>query len=80
MERIKVGFTGSTNGLVNFTGNLAVFLAVMLPVLAYFLVIGGAGYLLYRALRGRGWLPNRRPTSPPGPPQPPQPPQPPTSE
>ncbi|MDB4895363.1 MAG: hypothetical protein JWN15_1625, partial [Firmicutes bacterium] len=50
-ERVKLGFRSSTSGLANFTGDLAVFLAILLPVLAYVLVLGGVGYALYRLLR-----------------------------
>lgn len=68
-ERVKQGFTGSWNGVVNFTGNLAVFLAMLIPVLAYLAVIGAVGYLIYRAIQRR--RPNR-----PGLPHPPEPPRP----
>ncbi|HLN60365.1 MAG TPA: DUF4349 domain-containing protein [Symbiobacteriaceae bacterium] len=78
-ERMTRGFVSSWNGVVNFTGDLVVFLVSALPVLLFLALIGGAIYLIIRFAQRR--MP-KRPAGPPpmqypqyGPvPQQPQPP------
>lgn len=59
-ERMKLAFKASADALANFTGNLAVFLASSLPVLAYLAVLAAPAYAILRAVR-RAW---RRRTAP----------------
>jgi hypothetical protein len=83
LERMKLGFTSSWNGVVNFTGNLVVLLVTLLPILVYLTVLGGIGYAIYRVIRAkapRRSLPTLPPTfQPPLPPAQTQP-APPTQE
>ncbi len=62
-ERVKQGFIGSWNGVVNFTAEMIVLVAAALPVLAYLGVLGGIGYGIYRLMRPT--LNRRRPPKPP---------------
>lgn len=54
-ERIKRGFVGSWNGVVNFVGDLVVFVISALPVLAFLALILGvpAFFVIRAALRRR---------------------------
>lgn len=52
-DRMKLGFATSWHGLVNWTGDLVVFLATAIPVLAAGTILGGGGYGIYRAVRKR---------------------------
>lgn len=78
-ERMTRGFVSSWNGVVNFTGDLVVFLVSSVPVLLFLALIGGALFLIIRSAQRR--MP-KRPAGPPpmqyppyGPvPQQPQPP------
>lgn len=63
-ERMQRGFTGSWNGVVNFTGNLAVFLVSALPVLVYLAILGALGWLIARPIRRK--VSNRFKAPPPG--------------
>lgn len=49
-ERISRGFTESWHGVVNFTGDLIVLVVTALPVLLYVAILGGAIYLIVRAV------------------------------
>ncbi|MGE5675136.1 MAG: DUF4349 domain-containing protein [Mycobacterium leprae] len=49
-ERVKYGFVNSYHGVVNFLGNLVVFLAAALPVLVFLAIIAGIVYLIVRAV------------------------------
>jgi hypothetical protein len=53
-ERMSRGFVGSWNGVVNFGADFLVFLVSFIPVLLPLSILGGAGYVGYRALRKRG--------------------------
>lgn len=57
-ERMKLGFTTSFNGVVNFLGNLAVALVSFIPVAVLLGVFGLAAYGLYRL--DRRWRERRR--------------------
>lgn len=50
-ERIKTGFTGSVRALVNFTGDLVVAIATLIPALVYLAFLGGLAYAAYRAIQ-----------------------------
>jgi len=47
-ERMQRGFTESWNGVINFMGNLAVFVVSSTPVLVFVAVLGGIVYLIVR--------------------------------
>lgn len=49
-ERVAFGFKRSWNNVVNFTGDLMVFVASAIPVLAYMLVAGVVAFLVLRPL------------------------------
>lgn len=52
-QRIRVAFLDSWHGVVNFTGDLVVFVVGALPILAYLAIFGGIGYAGYRVVRRR---------------------------
>jgi hypothetical protein len=52
-ERMQRGFVGSWNGMVNFAGNLLVFLVSVIPVAVPLGIVGGAGTWGYRTYRRR---------------------------
>ncbi|HWI53531.1 MAG TPA: DUF4349 domain-containing protein [Symbiobacteriaceae bacterium] len=47
-ERMQRGFTESWNGVINFMGNLAVFVVASTPILVFVAVLGGIVYLIVR--------------------------------
>ena len=73
-ERMQRGFTESWNGVVNFGGDLAVFIVTIFPVLVLLAIVGGIGYVIARFARKR--MPRRAPPPayypPPYPPAAPQ--------
>jgi hypothetical protein len=50
-ERITMGYERSWNNTVNFTGDMMVFIASSIPVVLLGLVLGGAGFGLFRLVR-----------------------------
>lgn len=64
-ERMTRGFVGSVNGMINFAGNLLVFLVSAVPVVIPLGIVGGAGVKVYRAFRRRkGGTPAAPPADP----------------
>lgn len=70
-ERMRFGFRSSWNGVVNFTGDLVVFVVSALPVLVYLAVLGLILFLVIRGLQKV--FGNRRRNLPPQGPQGPLP-------
>ncbi|HYG58202.1 MAG TPA: DUF4349 domain-containing protein [Symbiobacteriaceae bacterium] len=63
-ERMQRGFIDSWNGVINFMGNLVVFVVASLPILVLLAIFGGIALLIVRWSNKRF----RRPPNPPSPP------------
>lgn len=66
-ERMTRGFVGSVNGMVNFAGNLLVFLVSAVPVVVPLGLVGGVGVKVYRTFRRRKGGTPAAPANPPNP-------------